>query len=131
MTYRKAFAEAFGTAMLVFFGVGTATLSFGFKIAGFSESAGIVATALAFGLVLLVLVYAIGSISGCHVNPAVTIGFLFAKRISLADAVMYWVSQVVGGIIGAAALFGIFHGTPGYSTARLDWEQTVTVHTPW
>ncbi|MCL5047686.1 MAG: MIP family channel protein [Firmicutes bacterium] len=119
MTYRRAFAEVFGTAMLVFFGVGTATLSFGFKIAGLSGSAGVVATALAFGLVLLVLVYAIGSISGCHVNPAVTIGFLFAKRISFSDAVVYWISQVIGGIIGAAALFGIFHGVPGYSTTKV------------
>lgn len=119
MAYRKLCAEALGTAMLVFFGVGTATLSFGFKITGFSPSAGIIATALAFGLVLLVLVYTIGPISGCHVNPAVTIGFLFAKRISLTDAIGYWLAQIIGGIAGAAALFGIFSGTPGYSTSKI------------
>ena len=115
MKPRALFAELLGTAVLVFFGVGTATLSFGFKIAGTSTSAGVIATALAFGLVLMALVYAIGPISGCHVNPAVTIGFLFSRRISLIDAIGYWIAQVVGGIVGAAALYGIFHWDPSYS----------------
>jgi aquaporin Z len=115
MKSRALFAELLGTAVLVFFGVGTATLSFGFKIAGASTSAGVIATALAFGLVLMALVYAIGPISGCHVNPAVTIGFLFTRRISLVDAIGYWIAQVVGGIAGAAALYGIFHWVPSYS----------------
>jgi aquaporin Z len=115
MNPRALFAELLGTAVLVFFGVGTATLSFGFKIAGASTSAGVIATALAFGLVLMALVYAIGPISGCHINPAVTIGFLFSRRISLVDAIGYWIAQVVGGIGGAAALYGIFHWVPNYS----------------
>jgi aquaporin Z len=119
MKFRPLFAEMLGTALLVFFAVGTATLSFGFKIAGASNSAGVVATALAFGLVLLVLVYAIGPVSGCHVNPAVTIGFLVAKRISVMDALGYWAAQFIGGIVGAAALFGIVNATPGYSTAKI------------
>ena len=114
MKWRSLFAEALGTALLVFFAVGTATLSFGFKVAGASASAGVVATALSFGLVLLVLVYSIGPVSGCHINPAVTIGFLVAGRITLADALTYWAAQVVGGIAGAAALFGVFNLTPGY-----------------
>src|SRR4051812_7126537 len=80
---RKLVAEAAGTAMLVFFAVGVATLSFGFEFTGVSTSAGVVATALAFGLVLLVLAYALGPISGCHINPAVTMGFLAARRISV------------------------------------------------
>jgi aquaporin Z len=129
--WRSLFAEALGTALLVFFAVGTATLTFGFKVTGASESAGVVATALAFGLVLLVLVYAIGPVSGCHINPAVTIGFLVAGRIKVADAVGYWAAQVVGGIVGAAALFGVFHltshyaagteglGTDGYGSASM------------
>jgi aquaporin Z len=81
-----------------------------------SASAGVVATALAFGLVLLALVYGIGPISGCHVNPAVTIGFLAAGRISARDAVGYWVAQFAGGIAGAALLYGLFHLTPKYNS---------------
>jgi len=114
MKARALLAEGLGTALLVFFGAGTATLTFGFKIAGTSLSAGVVATALAFGLVLLVLVYAIGPISGCHINPAVTIGFLAARRISLVDAVGYWAAQAVGGIAGAAGLYGVVHATSSY-----------------
>jgi aquaporin Z len=117
MNPRSLFAELLGTALLVFFAVGVATLSFGFKVAGSSVSAGVVATALAFGLVLLVLVYAIGPVSGCHINPAVTIGFLVARRVTITDAVGYWIAQFLGGIIGAAGLYGLFHATPHYSTS--------------
>lgn len=81
--------------------VATATLSFGFKLFGSSTSAGVVTTALAFGLILLALAYALGPISGCHVNPAVTMGFLVSNRISVSDAIGYWVAQLVGGIAGA------------------------------
>jgi aquaporin Z len=119
MNPRSWLAELLGTALLVFFAVGTATLSFGFKVTGASTSAGVVATALAFGLVLAVLVYAIGPISGCHVNPAVTIGFLAARRISFPEALGYWIAQFAGAIGGAAALFGIVHETPHYSKTRI------------
>jgi aquaporin Z len=105
---RKAAAELLGTALLVFFGVGAATLSFGFGVTGASFSAGVVATALTFGLVLMALAYSIGPISGCHVNPAVTIGALAAKRITLNEAIAYWIAQFVGGIIGALVLWGTF-----------------------
>jgi aquaporin Z len=114
---RMLIAEALGTALLVFFGAGTATLCFGFKVTGTSVAAGDVMTALAFGLVLLVLVYGIGPISGCHVNPAVTMGFLAARRISLADAIGYWGAQVVGGIAGAAGLYGVVHSSALYLTS--------------
>lgn len=116
MDIRKLVAEALGTALLVFFAVGTATLTFGFGMTGESVAAGVVATALAFGLVLLALAYALGPISGCHINPAVTIGFLVARRISIKEAVGYWVAQIVGGIVGAALLRGMFAGTSDYST---------------
>jgi aquaporin Z len=116
MNIRSLFAEALGTALLVFLAVGTATLSFGYRITGSSLSAGVVATALAFGLVLMVLVYAIGPISGCHINPAVTMGFLVAGRMSLDDALGYWAAQFIGGIAGAAySTDTIGLGTNGYS----------------
>jgi aquaporin Z len=114
MKARQLVAEGLGTALLVFFGAGTATLMFGFKIAGASPAAGVVATALAFGLVLLALVYEIGPISGCHVNPAVTAGFLTAGRIGLADALGYWAAQFAGGIAGAAVLYGVVHTSSHY-----------------
>ena len=115
MTSRKFAAEAIGTAVLVIVGVGVATLSFGFKLTGTSTSAGVVATALAFGLVLLALAYTLGPISGANVNPAVTIGFVVSGRMSVAEASRYWAAQFVGGIVGAAVLWAIFSGAPGYS----------------
>src|SRR5205085_3934835 len=115
MSFRKLAAEFLGTAVLVFFAVGTATLMFGFKLDGGSIAAGVLATAFAFGLVLLSLVYAIGPISGCHVNPAVTIGFVVSKRMSLSDAIGYWAAQFAGGIVGATVLWAIFEGAPSYS----------------
>ena len=116
MHMRKLIAEALGTACLVFFGVGVATLSFGFKLAGASTSAGVVTTALAFGLVMLILAYAIGPICGAHINPAVTMGFAVARRISPREAAGYWVAQILGAIVGAAILRAMFAGAPGYST---------------
>lgn len=118
MDVRKLIAEALGTACLVFFAVGTATLCFGFGVTGSSTAAGVVMTALAFGLVLLVLAYAFGSISGCHVNPAVTLGFLVARRISVVEAIGYWIAQVLGAIVGAALLRVMFGSAKGYSTAK-------------
>jgi len=112
---RKFAAEFLGTAILVFFAVGVATLMFGFKFAGASVAAGVVATALAFGLTLLALVYLIGPASGCHVNPAVTIGALLTGRIPLTEATGYWVAQFAGGIVGALALWGTFSTSPLYS----------------
>lgn len=117
MNIKSLIAELFGTAILVFFAVGVATLSFGFRFDGISPAAGIVATALAFGFVLMALAYAIGPVSGCHVNPAVTIGFLVSGRLPLKDAIGYWVAQFVGGIGGAFALWGVFSGSPEYSTS--------------
>ncbi len=111
MNARTLFAEGLGTAVLVFVAVGVATLSFGFKMTGLSTSAGVVATALAFGFVLLALVYAIGPVSGCHINPAVTLGFLVGRRIAVRDAIGYMIAQVIGGIAGAALLYGMFHLT--------------------
>ncbi len=115
---RKLIAEFLGTGLLVFFGVGVATLMFGFGFDGHSLAAGVVATALAFGLVLLALANAIGPLTGCHVNPAVTLGMLLAGRMALRDAVGYWAAQFAGGILGALLLWGMFNTSPLYSTSR-------------
>ena len=115
MSPRKLAVELLGTALLVFFGVGVATLAFGFKLVGGSTAAGVVMTALTFGFVLAALVYAIGPISGCHINPAVTIGLLVSRRISPAEAAGYWLAQFAGGIIGAAGLWAVLSGARGYS----------------
>ncbi|QFG27219.1 aquaporin [Actinomadura sp. WMMB 499] len=112
---RKYAAELVGTLLLVYFAVGVATLSFGFELFGTSPAAGVVATALAFGLVLLVLVYAIGPVSGCHVNPAVTLGVLLAGRMRPVEAVGYWAAQFAGGILGALLLWATFANSPDYS----------------
>ncbi len=111
---RKLTVEFLGTAILVYLAVGVATLMFGFKFTGFSVAAGVVATALAFGLTLLALVYMIGPISGCHVNPAVTVGALLTGRIPLNEAIGYWIAQFAGGIVGALALWGTFSTSPFY-----------------
>src|SRR5947199_679513 len=103
MDVRKLGAEFFGTMVLVIFGAGVATESFGdgLGLTGQSPAAGVVATALTFGLVLLALVYAIGPISGCHVNPAVTLGFVATGRMAITEAAGYWIAQFAGGIVGA------------------------------
>lgn len=93
---KKLIAELLGTFILVFFAVGSAV--------GGINLIGPVGVALAFGLVLLALVYAIGPVSGCHVNPAVTMGALLSGRIPLSEAAGYWVAQFVGGIAGGAML---------------------------
>src|SRR5262249_61985802 len=93
---RKLGVEFLGTAILVFFAVGVATLMFGFRLTGASVAAGVVATALAFGLTLLALVYMIGPISGSHVNPAVTAGALLTGPIGLREAVGYWMPPCAG-----------------------------------
>jgi aquaporin Z len=113
---RKLFAELLGTALLVFFAVGVATLSFGFDFTGRSVAAGVVATALAFGLVLLALAYVIGPISGAHVNPAVTLGAVLARRMDPLEGVAYWVAQFVGGVLGALLLWAVFKQSPIYHT---------------
>ena len=113
--------------VLVVVAVGVATETFGFKLFGLSYSAGVAATALAFGLVLVALVYAIGPISGCHVNPAVTLGFIAIGRMKLAEGVAYLVAQFAGGIVGAYLLYWMFTTSPIYSKSRIRaWAPTAT-----
>jgi aquaporin Z len=115
LEWKRLVAEFFGTMILVVIAVGVATESFGFKLFGLSYAAGVVATALAFGLVLVALVYTIGHISGCHVNPAVTLGFIASGRMKLAEGAAYLVAQFAGGIAGAYLLYWMFTTSPLYS----------------
>jgi aquaporin Z len=119
---RRLTAELLGTAMLVFIGVGVATLVFGFHVFGFrtasSVAAGVLTVGMAFGLILLALVYVLGPVSACHVNPAVTLGALLSQRIRLVEAAGYWAAQFVGGILGALLLFGLLNTSPYYSLSR-------------
>jgi aquaporin Z len=93
---RRLLAEFLGTFMLVFFAVGSAVYGM--------DTIGFVGVALAFGLTLVALVYTLGPISGCHVNPAVTMAMLLTKRLPLVDAVWYWIVQLLGGLAAAALL---------------------------
>lgn len=103
----KYAAELFGTLVLVFAGLGTAVLAGG--------KVGVVGISLAFGLTLVAMAYAIGPISGCHINPAVTLGMLLSKRIQAGQAIIYMVMQVIGAIIGAALVMVIAKGLPGFT----------------
>ena len=116
---RRYTAELIGTALLVFFGVGVATLCFGFRAFGSSVAAGILLTGLTFGLVLTGLVAVIGPISGCHVNPAVSFGMCLARRITVIDMVGYWIAQMIGGLLGALLLWAVLVNSPFYSRSRI------------
>ena len=98
---KKYIAECIGTAVLTLLGCGTAVF------VGCGEPAGVVATAIAFGLSVVAMAYTVGAISGCHINPAITFAVALSGRMSWKDACGYWCGQVVGGIVGAAILFAI------------------------
>lgn len=106
---KKYLAECIGTMFLTLLGCGTAVF------VGCGEPAGVAATALAFGLSVVAMAYTIGGISGCHINPAITLGVVLSGRMSWKDAGGYWVGQVLGGILGAAILYLIVSvtGAPG------------------
>ena len=99
----KYVAEFVGTLLLVFVGIGTAIFD--------GKSVGALGISLAFGFTLLALVYAIGPISGCHINPAVTLGCAIAGRMKGSDVVPYWIAQVLGGISGFGFLAVIMLGS--------------------
>lgn len=109
---KKYFAEALGTFALVLFGCGAAT------IASVSESGpegiGLLGISLAFGFSLVVMVYAIGPISGCHINPAVSIAMMAAKKLSVKDTIGYVISQCIGATLAAAILYIIVIGSEGF-----------------
>jgi aquaporin Z len=95
---KKYIAECVGTFVLTFLGCGTA------MFLGCGEPAGVVGTAIAFGLAVVAMAYTIGEISGCHINPAITLGVALSGRMSWKDACGYWIGQIIGGIIAGALL---------------------------
>ena len=119
---KRAAAEFFGTFWLVFGGCGSAVLAAAFPTGepGASPShlgIGFLGVAFAFGLTLLTMAYTIGPISGCHINPAVSVGLWIGKRFPASDLLPYIIAQVAGGIAAAGVLYVIASGKPGFSTA--------------
>ncbi len=106
---KKYFAELVGTMVLTLLGCGTAVF------VGCGTAAGVVGTALAFGLSVVAMAYTIGGISGCHINPAITLGVVLSGRMGWKDAFGYWAGQLIGGVLGAAILYLIVSvtGAPG------------------
>lgn len=120
---RKAAAECLGTFLLVFFAVGSAIVGI--------DAIGPLGVAIAFGFVLLALAYSLGPVSGCHVNPAVTLGVLLRKGVTPVEAGAYWIGQIAGAIIGAALLklltsgFGDVKDQTG-ALGTNDWGATIS-----
>jgi aquaporin Z len=105
MANRRAVAEFVGTFVLVFGGVGAAVIA--------GDAIGNLGVAFAFGLSLLVMAYAIGPISGCHINPAVTAGLLLSRRMTADEAIRYWIAQVLGAIVAALVLMIVIKARAG------------------
>src|ERR1700724_1108297 len=110
---KRAFAEFIGTFWLVFGGCGSAVLAATFPGLGI----GFAGVALAFGLTVLTMAFAIGHISGCHLNPAVSVGLVVGKRFPISELPAYAVAQVLGGIAGSGVLYLIASGKEGFSLA--------------
>jgi aquaporin Z len=104
---KKYIAEMLGTMVLVLMGCGAAVFA--------GSAIGYLGISFAFGLAVLAMVYAIGGISGCHINPAVTISMLTAGKINAKNAALYIVSQCIGAVIGAGIIYVIAVGNPSYS----------------
>ena len=114
---KRAAAEFFGTFWLVFGGCGAAVLAAAFPstIPGVNFNIGFVGVAFAFGLTVLTMAFAIGHVSGCHLNPAVSIGLVVGKRFPISDLPAYVVAQVLGAIAASGVLYLIASGKPGYT----------------
>jgi aquaporin Z len=106
---QKYLAELIGTFVLVFIGCGSAVVA--------GKEVGFLGISLAFGIAVLVMVYAIGSVSGCHINPAITIAMLVNGKISGKDAGVYIICQCIGAVIASVLLFAIMNGLPAYNIA--------------
>lgn len=109
----RLLAECVGTFWLVFGGCGSAVLAAAFPNVGI----GLLGVSLAFGLTVVTMAYSIGHISGCHLNPAVTLGLACAGRFSWSDVPGYMLAQVIGATVASAVLYEIASGAPGFSLA--------------
>jgi aquaporin Z len=110
---KRCVAEFFGTFWLVFGGCGSAVLAAAFPNLGI----GFAGVALAFGLTLLTMAFTIGPISGCHINPAVSIGLVVGRRFPVSELLPYVVAQVLGAVAGSGVLYVIASGKEGFSLA--------------
>jgi aquaporin Z len=123
---KRAAAEFIGTFWLVFGGCGAAVLAAGIPNVGI----GYLGVALAFGLTVLTMAFAIGHISGCHLNPAVSVGLMVGKRFPASDLLPYVVAQVLGGIAGAGVLYVIASGKAGFDLAGGFASNGYDLHSP-
>lgn len=123
---KKLVAELIGTFWLVLGGCGSAVLAAAFPELGI----GLLGVALAFGLTVLTMAYAIGHVSGCHLNPAVTVGLAVARRFPAAEVLPYVVAQVIGAVLGAAMIYLIASGRPGFEVAAGFAANGVGAHSP-
>jgi aquaporin Z len=114
MRTKKYVAEAIGTFWLTFAGCGSAVIAAAFPQVGI----GLLGVALAFGLTVLTMAYSIGHISGCHLNPAVTVGLAAGGRFPTSEIVPYVIAQVVGAIVAAIILYLIASGAPGFDASK-------------
>ena len=114
MDVRKCTAEAIGTFWLTFAGCGSAVIASAFPDVGI----GLLGVSLAFGLTVLTMAYSIGHISGCHLNPAVTVGLAVGGRFPAKDIGPYVAAQVIGAIVAATVLYLIASGAPGFDVAK-------------
>lgn len=110
MNFKKLLAESIGTAWLVLGGCGAAVLAAAFPNVGI----GLHGVSLAFGLTVLTMAYSLGSVSGCHLNPAVTVGLAFAGKHPKNEVIPYIIAQIIGGAIGAGLLYLIASGKTGF-----------------
>ena len=129
MIMKKYLAEAVGTMVLVLMGCGVAvSLHCSSDCSTVSNAASVIGTALAFGLAVVAMAYTIGGISGCHINPAITLGCLLTGRISGKDACGYIVAQVIGAFIGSLILYILTRNVAGLDGAGAnDLQKGVTV----
>ena len=123
---KKYVAEAIGTFWLTFAGCGSAVIAAGFPQVGI----GLVGVSLAFGLSVVTMAYAIGHISGCHLNPAVTVGLAAGGRFPAGQILPYVIAQVIGAVVAAALLYVIASGAPGFDVSKGFASNGYDAHSP-